>query len=207
MSMPPTAEFVISATSEEIQSPQNSGQAPTITVNGAPFAQLGTPPFSSGFQLVVMDAAGDLTSADSIWFNEYILLQNDGGQWGSVYAYMYAQIIGSALTAQNVEQQLILLASFGLDASMAPNNDGLQFLLQRGAGPDLQSWDLLPDPGSQGSGWVGTPACYVLLGGSGYGYAGGWEDFEMSSGGPVVATVTGTLANNVPPTPASAVAD
>jgi hypothetical protein len=199
--MPPTAEFQISTTSQQVPQWTNSGQAPTITVNGQPFAQEETPEFPSGFQLVIMDAAGDLTDPANIWFNNYIALQNDGGQWGSTYTYMYSQIVNGVLTTGNIDQQLILLASFGLDLDTTPNNDGLDLLLARGAGPQLQVWAVSLDPGSQGAGWVSQPASYILIGGSGYGYAGGTETFVSNGTDPAPASVTVTLQNNVPPTP------
>jgi hypothetical protein len=198
--MPPTAEFVIKTSSERMPSYQNSGQPPAITVNGAPFATLPPPTFPSGFQLLIMNAAGDLTSTDSIWFNEYIICQGPGGNWGSTYSYMYAQIVGAVLTSQNIEQQLIILASFGLDVNMVPHNDALALLLPRGAGSGLQQWASAPDPGSQGSGWVATPASYILMGGPSYGYGDGWETF-VDNADPATATLSVTLQNNVPPTP------
>jgi hypothetical protein len=197
MTIPPTAEFVIQTTSEQIQSWSPSGTAPKITVNGAPFAQLSPPEFPSGYQVVVMDAAGDLTNPDNIILNIYIQLQNDGGNWGSTYQFMYSQMVNAVLNAGNIDLQLLLVASFGLDLAVPPTNDGLQLLLTRGAGSDLQAWDLVPDPGSQGSGWVGNPASYILLGGSGYSYGGGSETFV--AGNPAPATLTVTLNNNVPP--------
>jgi hypothetical protein len=201
MTMPATAEFVINTTSEPMPTYANAGQAPTITVNGAPFAQLPAPQFPSGFQLLIMNAAGDLTSPESIWFNEYIMCQGPGGNWGGVYGYMYTQIVGAVLTSQNIEQQLIILASFGLDVHMTPDNDALGLLLPRGAGPALQEWASVGDPGSQGSGWVAEPASYILLGGPAYGYGDAWETFVATV--PATATLNVTLQNNVPPTPPS----
>ena len=197
--MPATAEFVINTTSEVMATYGNAGQAPTITVNGAPFAQLPAPTFPSGFQLLIMNAAGDLTSAENIWFNEYIMCQQTGGDWGAVYSYMYDQMVGAVLTTQNIEQQLIVLASFGLDANMAPDNTGLGLLLPRGAGPPLQQWASVPDPGSQGSGWVASPVSYILVGGPAYGYDDGWDTFVAAV--PAPATLSVTLQNNIPPTP------
>lgn len=197
--MPPTAEFVINTTSEPMATFQDAGQAPTITVNGAPFAQLPTPGFPSGFQILIMNAAGDLTSSDSIWLNQFIMCQESGGSWSPMYSYMYEQLVGAVLTSQNIEQQLIILASFGLDVNMTPDNDALGLLLPRGAGPQLQEWASVPDPGSQGGGWVASPASYILLGGPSYGYGDAWETFVATV--PATATLSVTLQNNVPPTP------
>jgi hypothetical protein len=197
--MPATAEFVINTSSEVMASYASAGQAPSITVNGAPFAQLSAPQFPSGFQLVILNPSGDLTSSDNILFNDYLRIQDDGGNWGGTYAFVYEQIINAVLTTGNIEQQLIILASFGLDVNMAPANDPLLFLLPRGAGTPLQEWASVPDPGSQGSGWVSAPASYIFLGGPAYSYDDAWDTFVYTV--PATATLTVTLANNIPPTP------
>lgn len=208
MAIPSTAEFVIETTSEQVSEWGPNGTAPTITVNGQPFAQLDRQPWGpSGFQVVVLNAAGDLTSSDNILLNTYIVCQNDGGSWMSMYPYMYSGIVNAVLNAGNIDLQLLLIASFGLDLDMPPTNDGLEFLLTRGAGPGLQQWDSTPDAGSQGGGWVGQPASYILVGGSSYGYGGGTETFVYNNDNPANATLTVTLDNNVPPAaPAQAAA-
>jgi hypothetical protein len=114
---------------------------------------------------------------------------------------MYSQMVGAVLNAGNIDQQLLLLASFGLDLAVPPTNDGLQLLLTRGSGPGLQQWDLTPDVGSQGADWVGNPMSYILIGGSAYGYGDGTETFVYNNGDPANASLSVTMHNNVPPTP------
>ena len=200
MAIPAQAVIEISTTSEEILSPDGYGQAPTITMNGEPFAALGQPGLPSGFQVVAIDATADLTDPANIMANGYIFLQNEGGQWGGSYGWMYAQMINMLLNAGNVDYQLLLIASFGLDLDMPPTNDALQFLLDRGAGPGLQKWETAGDPGSQSGSWVGSPASYILVGNQGYSYGQGTEAFAYNDGDPAPASVSVTMDNNVPPT-------
>jgi hypothetical protein len=199
MTIPPTADIAIETTSEVIPNWEASGQAPTITMNGAPFAQLAPPEFSSGFQLVVINSTADLTDPANIVLNYYIQLQSDDGLWDSTYGYMYIQMVNAILTAGNTEQQLLLIASFGMDAGAQPTTDALGFLLARGAGPGIQQWDLMPDRGSQGNGWVSAPVSYILVGGSAYGYGAGAEALVANGGEPAPASVSVSIGNNVPP--------
>ena len=200
MAIPSTAEIVIETTSEQMPSWQDSGQAPTITMNGAPFAQLPAPTFCSGYQVVVINSATDLTNPANILLNRYIELQNHRGHWSSTYPRMYSQMVNSILNAGNIEQQVILVASFGLDLRVPPTNDALELLLNRGAGAPLQRWDLTPDAGSTGKGWVAHPVSYIVVGNSGYSYDDGWETFADNGGSPAPASLSVKLHNNVPPT-------
>jgi hypothetical protein len=202
MTIPPQAAIEISTTSEQMPNWQQlpPGQAPSITMNGAPFAQLPEPSLPNGWQVVVLNSTGDLTSPDNLLLNTYVFLQNNEGEWGSTYEYMYAQIINAVLNAGNFEEQILLLASFGLDADMPPSNDALQFLLDRGAGPALQDWENNSDSGSQSGGYVSTPSSYILVGNLGYPYGGGTETYITNNGQPAPASVSVTLNNNVPPT-------
>ena len=200
MTAPSQVVFDIKTTSEQINSGQGSGQAPMITMNGEPFGALPQPTSPSGFQVLALDGTGDLSRPDDIMVNEYVYLQNDGGQWGGTYEYMYAQMIGLLLNAGNYEHQLLLLASFGLDVDMPPSNDGLQFLLERGAGPGLQTWETAGNPGSQEGPWVSAPASYILVGNLALSYAQGAEAYVFNDGEPAPAAVSITLQNNIPPT-------
>jgi hypothetical protein len=199
MTVPPEATIEISTTSQQMSSYEEAGTPPKITMNGAPFAELPAPGLPTGFQLVAIDSGADLTDPDNILLNTYVFCQQDGGNWGGTYQYMYAQMINAFLNAGNYEQQLLLIASFGLDADMPPSNDGLEFLLDRGAGPLLQQWETTVDAGSQSSGWVGQPASYVLIGSSGLAYGQGAEIYA-NGGGSANADISITIPNNVPPT-------
>jgi hypothetical protein len=198
MTVPPEATIEISTTSQQMSTYEEAGVAPKITMNGVPFAELPTPDLPTGYQVVAIDAAGDLTDPANILLNTYIFCEQDGGDWGGTYQYMYAQMINAVLTAGNYEQQLLLIASFGLDADMPPSNDGLEFLLDRGAGPQLQTWETTVDKGSQSGGWVGMPASYILIGNSGFAYGQGTEVF--AGGSSPNADISVTIPNNIPPT-------
>jgi hypothetical protein len=200
MTVPPQAAIQLVTMSQGMPAWAPTGKAPIITMNGNAFADLGAPGSPSGFQVVVIDSAGDLTDPANILLNTYIYCQQDNGQWGSLYQSMYSQMISAVLTAGNYEQQLLLIASFGLDADMTPTNDALEFLLDRGAGPGLQKWELTTDAGSMSTGWVGMPACYLLVGNSGYAYGQGAEAYAYNNGASLEASVSVTLQNNVPPT-------
>jgi hypothetical protein len=205
MAVPPQAVIDIATTSEEMPDWQQLPPAvpPTITMNGAPFATLPEPPVPNGWQVVVMNSAGDLTDPANIVLNEFILLQNDGGgNWQSTYEWMYEQMISAILNAGNIDQQLILLATFGLDGGMPPPNDALGLLLERGAGAQLQDWETSQDVGSQGADYIGTPASYICVGGTSYGYGQGTEAFAFQQNAPAPVSVSVTLGNNVPPVPA-----
>jgi hypothetical protein len=200
MTVPAQAAIEIATTSEDMPTWEPAGKAPIITMNGNPFADLGAPGSPSGFQVVVINSAGDLTDPANILLNTYIYCQQDNGLWDTLYQDMYSQMINAVLTSGNYEQQLLLIASFGLDADMTPSNDALQFLLDRGAGPGLQAWETTTDAGSMSTGWVGMPACYLLVGNSGYAYGQGTESYVYNNGAAAQASVSVTIPNNVPPT-------
>jgi hypothetical protein len=200
MASPAQVVFEVSTTSEQINSWEGAGQAPQITMNGEPFGALAQPGLPSGFQVLALDATGDLSSPDGIMLNEYVFLQNDGGQWGSTYEWMYSQMIGMLLNAGNYEHQLLFLASFGLDVNMPPTNDGLQFLLERGAGSGLQTWETAGNPGSQEGAWISSPASYILVGNLAYAYGQGTEAYAFNAGEPAPVSVSVTFQNNIPPT-------
>jgi hypothetical protein len=198
---PPQAVFEISTTSTDMPNPNQlpPPQLPTITVNGQPFGQLPTPGTPNGWQVLVLDPSGDLTNPSSIVTNVTIGLQADGTSWMSTYEWMYSSMVKTVLTAGNVEQQIVFAVSYGLDAGMAPSNDGLELLLQLGAGPQLQGWETTADVGSQSSEWVGYPTSYILVGGSNYGYGQGYEAFATTGGDPAPATLSVTLDNAFAP--------
>jgi hypothetical protein len=202
MAVPPQAVIDISTTSAAMPDWKNlpPAQPPSINMNGSPFAQLGEPAAPSGFQVVVLNGAGDLTSPSNIVANQYVLVRGDDGLWGTTYPAAYDQMLKTILEGANPEQQVIILASFGLDLMMSPTVGAFEFLLARGAGKDLQLWEEeATDPGSQGGGWVGAPASYLLVGNPAYGWNGGFEVFNYTNGPPAPVKLEATLQNNVPP--------
>lgn len=175
---------------------QQSGTPPKITFNGNPFPTPSRPAnFTTGFQVVVLDPAGNLTDPSSIRSNEYVMLYNDNGNWSSTYGWMYANVVKQILTSGNPDQQIVIVASFGLDANMPPTTDALELFLKLGAGSQLQTWETSVDTGSQSGDWVGFPANYVLIGMPQYGYGEATEQFDNPGGNPVVTTVQATLSN------------
>jgi hypothetical protein len=176
---------------------QASGTPPQITFNGNPFPQPagGPPRFTTGYQVVVLDPAGNLTDPSSIRSNRYVMLYNDNGTWGTSYPWMYANVVKQVLTSGNPEQQIVIVASFGLDANMPPTADALGLFLKLGAGQQLQHWETSVDTGSQSGDWVGFPANYVLVGAPEYSYGEATEEFDYPGTSPVKTTVQATLTN------------
>jgi hypothetical protein len=201
MAVPAQAAIEITATSQEMPNWQDlpAAQPPTITMNGEPFATLPDPSVPNGWQVVVINATADLTDPANILYNDFLLLQADSGEWGSTYTWMYDQMLKEVLDAGNPNEQLLLLASFGLDGNMPPPNDALEFLLERGAGQELQKWETTSDSGSESNEFIGYPAAYALVGGSGFQYGEGTEGLDMENSGTASTTVNITLDNNVPP--------
>lgn len=198
MAPPEQVQLKIVTQSQEM-SLNTPPQPPVITMNGAPIPTPAQPPGTpTGYQIVILNAAKDYTDPSSILANTYISLygENGGNLWGSTYQYLYSGLLFTQLSAGNVEQQLVIIASFGLDANMPPSNDGYQMFLRLGAGPQLQGWETGADAGSQGgSGWVSYPANYILVGFSANGYNNGYEIYQVASGNEVTTTLAVTLIN------------
>ena len=178
--------------------------APKITMNGNPIPAPPRPPYSAaGWQLVVIDPTKDITNPGSYLFNDYINLQSDGHNWMSpYYDRMYSQMQRNLLLAGNVESQLAIVASYGLDGNMPPTTSFLPTLFDLGAGPRLQYWETHCNPGSEvsnPSAYISFPANYVLIGYSSWNYGQGYEVFDKAQGSsPVTSTVSGTFTNFVP---------
>lgn len=193
------SEVAVSITTQSQQTAvwQQSGTPPQITFNGKAFPQpaSGPPHFTTGFQVVVLDPAGNLTDPSSIRSNRYVMLYNQNGAWGASYPWMYANIVKQILTSGNPEQQIVIVASFGLDANMAPSADALREFLKLGAGPPVQKWETSVDVGSQSGQWVAFPANYVLVGEPQYGYGEATETFDHPGTNQVKTTVQPTLTN------------
>lgn len=175
---------------------------PKITLNGVPVPSPTSPAYTAaGWQIVVMDAHKDWTKPDSILVNKYLLLTADGHDWHVKYPHMYTEMLRYILTAGDVNSQLVLLVSYGLDANMSPPNDALAVLLELGAGAKLQSWVAHSVPGHQSpepDSYVDDPANFALIGYSSWRYGQGHEAFDHPGGGGAAATtLTATLSNIV----------
>jgi hypothetical protein len=182
------------------QLPQPS--PPTITMNGKAIPKPSGPPTPVGWQLVVIDATKDITNPSSFLYNQYLCLITKDSFWSGVYHQMYDYMFRNIYLSGNVNQQLVLLSSFGLDQNMPPTNDMLPELMELGAGPRLQYWETHCIPGSQvGStnAYVSFPANYILIGYSSWSYGQGYEKYETKPGQPgIQSTLTATVNNIVP---------
>lgn len=195
-------EVQISTSSEVMQFDKlPTAQPPRITMNGKPVAQIGyTPNMPTGWQIVILDPTKDITSPASILCNKYLLLFPAQGSnfWMSTYQYLDSGMLRQQLISGNYEQQILIAASFGLDANTPPTNDGLNLLLDYGAGPQLQTWETSVDVGSQvanSNSWTSYPANYIFVGSSSFSYGQGAEIWQRASGPSVQTTLTTTLTN------------
>ena len=196
---PPTQVVLEITTQSQAMNYNTPAQPPQITMNGTPIPSPANPPNSpTGYQIVIINSAEDYTNPASILTNEYIqLFPQDGTTWwASTYQYMYAQLLFAQLSAGNVEQQLVIIASYGLDNNMPPTNDGYQMFLGIGAGATLQNWETHCDAGSMGgpTNWVNQPANYILVGLSSNGYGQGYEKQEAGTSS-IQSTLSVTLDN------------
>jgi len=173
---------------------------PKITMNGVAFPAPPSPPYMpTGYQLVIINAAMDYTNPASILANQYIVCSpSQNNSWWNSYQYMYSSMVWNVLNAGNIDQQLLIIASFGLDNNMAPTNDGYEMMLGVGAGSQLQNWQTHCDPGSQvgnPTSWVSFPANYILVGFSAQSYGQGYEIYQSGGMNAVTTTLSVTLSN------------
>ena len=190
--------FEVTTTSEIIQNWNQQASPPQITINGNALPAPSNQPYTaSGWQVVVFDQTKDLTQPASILSNFYIVLQQDNGSWVGLYEAMYVQMARQLLTSGNVDTQLVIAATYGLDANVPPTTDALELLFPYGAGPQIQQWVIdAVDAGSEGGDWTGFPVNYVLIGASALNYGEGTEGYELSSGGQQIKTsVSAQFAN------------
>jgi hypothetical protein len=192
----PQVAIAVSTQSEPVSSWNDQTTLPSITIDGNPVAnEPQRPPTASGWQVVVLDQAADLTSAAAVLSNRFVWLQQDNGAW-SYWEAMYSIMTTQILTSGNTGSQIVLVASYALDVNIPPTNDALELLLTYGAGPQLQSWLTGGfDIGSEGGNWTNTPANYVFIGASGLGYGNGTEEFNVGTDGIITAGVTANFAN------------
>lgn len=179
-----------------------AAQPPKITMDGKPVGQIAQKPSNpTGWQILILDPTKDITTPAAVLENRYISLYPAQGSnfWMSTYQFMYTQMLRRSYLAGNYEQQILIVASYGLDANTPPTNDGLGLLLDYGAGPRLQYWETHVDVGSQvanGTSWTSFPANYIFVGSSSLAYGQGAEIFERAtSNSPITSTLTTTLTN------------
>ena len=206
--MPPPKQVELSITTQSQRigtHPYPPTVPPKITMNGAAIpAPTSGSALPSGWQLVVINAYMDMTNPASIISNRYWSLTAPNNLWSSSYQYMYRDLVRQALISGNTQQQLVIAVSYGLDQNMPPTNDGLEMLIEYGAGEQLQNWENHCNPGSQAgssNNLVAMPVNYILVGYSSHSYGQGTEKYEH--GDPIQSNLTVTLRNPVPPSDAA----
>ncbi|HEX2296262.1 MAG TPA: hypothetical protein VHN37_13265 [Actinomycetota bacterium] len=180
---------------------------PKITMNGTPVpAPAKAPSNVVGWQLLLIDSRKDIKNPANFLLNEYLSLRSKDNLWSSTYHAMYDDVFGGMFrdiyVSGNVNSQIAIVASFGLDNNMPPTPDILPVLLELGAGGALQYWETHSNPGSEvgsSNAYVSFPANYVLLGYSAWSYGQGYEKYDYVVGQQqITTTVTGTFTNIVP---------
>ncbi|HKV40840.1 MAG TPA: hypothetical protein VJX67_16630 [Blastocatellia bacterium] len=171
-------------------------QPPRIAIDGKVIVPAQGPASPTGFQMVIMDATQNPSNPSAILLNRYITVfsaSEDSNNWSSTYDGVYYRIRENVLTTGDINEQILILASFGLDRGMAPDPDALEMFLAYGAGAQLQLWETTADIGSQvgdPTSWTTFPTNYILVGGSSLGYKQGTEVYATSNQAPVNSTVT-----------------
>jgi hypothetical protein len=204
MARPTEVVIDVSTSSQPVQgTTRPSAQPPVITLNGTQIPQATGPTtdYPSGVQVVVMNAAGDLSDPANFITNKLnIVWADQNNYWYSTYRYMWDNVTNQIYGSGDPQQQVVIVATYGMDAGMFPTPDVVEVLLSLGAGPQLQNWINTPSPSESGD-WVDYPADYVLIGSSSLGYGQGTEQFDFtgSEGQPVKTNVNVTLQNSPEP--------
>jgi hypothetical protein len=165
-----------------------AAQPPTIKVNGLAIQPSNPPSSPTGFQIVIFDITQTIPTPASILVNQWLQVypaEETNNSWWNTYESIYFGIVNNLLLYGNPENQLVVLASYGLDANMAPDNDALEFLMNDGAGQQVQTWVKTCDPGSQvgnSTSWVSFPANYLFVGFGNIGYGRGSEIYQIPQG-------------------------
>lgn len=172
-----------------------AAQPPTIKVNGLAIQPSNPPSSPTGFQIVIFDITQTIPTPASILINQWLSVypSQENNNWWNTYDSIYSGIVNNLLVYGNPENQLVVLASYGLDANMAPDNDALEFLMNYGAGQQLQTWMKTCDPGSQvdnPTSWVSYPANYLFVGSGGIAYGHGSEIYQAAQGSNTSVTST-----------------
>lgn len=180
---------------------------PKITIAGTPVPSPAQQPYNvAGWHVLLIDARKDIKNPANFLLNKYLSLRSSDHLWSGTYHAMYNDTNGGMFrdiyVSGNVNSQIAVIASFGLDNNMPPTPDILPVLLELGAGPALQQWETHCTPGSEvgsPSAYVSFPANYVLLGYSAWSYGQGYEKYDYVPGQQqITTTVTGTFTNIVP---------
>jgi hypothetical protein len=208
MARPTEVTVAVSTSSQPVpgQGPFPNAQVPVITLNDVQIPQATGPTAEdpTGVQVVVINATGDLSDPSNIISNNLNIVwrdQNNG--WYTTYRQMWDNVANQIYGSGDPQQQLVIVATYGMDLAMFPTPDAVELFLSLGAGVQLQNWINTPTP-SESGGWVDYPSDYVLIGQSALGYGQGTEEFDYVSGeeNPVKTSLSVTLQNTPePPTP------
>ncbi|HKP91469.1 MAG TPA: hypothetical protein VJT75_16000 [Thermoleophilaceae bacterium] len=186
-------------------------QPPSITLNGAPLPAPSQPSFlPSGFQVVILDKTQDITQPAAIMSNEFQQMVVVDDQWGAYYQYMYEHVIKQLLTSGDPNNQLVILASYGMEGNAPPPNDACQTFLELGANGQLQQWIVdAVDAGSQeGNALTAWPVNYILVGAPDFTFGQGTEIWQSApSGQQSVKSQLSVTVGNVGPPPTSPTSD
>jgi hypothetical protein len=199
---------VITSSEKMSNNPRPNAQVPEIMLNGVviPAAAGPTEQFPTGVQVVVMNSTGDLSDPASIISNNLnIVWADEQGGWYDTYRFMWDNVANQIYGSGDPQQQLVILATYGMDLGMFPTPSAIEVLMSLGAGAQLQQWINTPSPSESGD-WVDYPADYVMVGSSGLGYNQGSESFDYAGGegNSVKTDFSVTLQNNPEPPTASA---
>lgn len=205
MARPAQVTIEVSTSSQPIQGTSTlpNAQVPVITLNGTQIPQATGPTERdpSGVQVVVLNATGDLSDPANIISNTLNIVWSDqNNYWYTTYRQMWDNVANRIYGAGDPQQQIVIVATYGMDLGMFPTPDIVELMLSLGAGPQLQNWINTPYPSESGD-WVDYPADYVLIGQSALGYGQGTEEFDTTpgEGNPVKTTQAVTLQNNPEP--------
>jgi hypothetical protein len=204
MARPAEVTIAVSTSSQEMSpNPRPNAQVPKIALNDVAIPQASGPTdeYPSGVQVVVMNSTGDLSDPASIITNNLNLVWADPqGGWDDTYRFMWDNVASQIYGSGDPQQQLVILATYGMDLGMFPAPDAIEVLLSLGAGVQLQNWINTASP-SESGGWVNYPVDYVLVGSSSLGYEQGTDKFDFAGGedNPVQTGLSVTLQNNPEP--------
>jgi hypothetical protein len=199
----------VSTSSQSMSSnPRPNAQVPKIALNDVTIPQASGPTdeYPSGVQVVVINSTGDLSDPSNIVTNNLnIVWADQNGNWSDTYRLMWDDVANQIYGSGDPQQQLVIVATYGMDLGMFPTPSVVEVLLSLGGGVQLQNWINTASP-SESGGWVDYPADYVLIGSSSLGYGLGTDKYDFAGGeeNPVQTNISVTLQNNPEPPTAAA---
>src|SRR4051794_40623111 len=134
MAPPPEVTIDVSTSSQPIPGtpPFPNAQIPTVTLNGnaIPTPTGPTNGFPSGVLVIVANAAGDLSDpANFISSTLNIVWPDQNNYWYSTYRLMWDNVANRIYGSGDPQQQVVIAATYGMDAGMFPSPDIVELLL------------------------------------------------------------------------------